>query len=158
MHKNANPIVRSLAHKGLSIATAESCSGGLLAVWLTDLPGSSAWFDRGWVTYSNESKVSELGVPQDVLARFGAVSAETVHAMCDGVFNKTQAHIVLATTGLAGPDGDGSSIPVGTVWIGCHVKGDRFAETFHFDGDRESVREQAALAALRLMEKCINRK
>ena len=155
MHKDAYPIIQSLAGKGYSIATAESCTGGMLAVWLTDLPGSSAWFNRGWVTYSNESKVSELGVPPDVLERFGAVSAETVNAMCEGAFNKTQASIVLSTTGLAGPDGDGFELPVGTVWIGCHVKELHIAESFHFEGTRETIREQAAIAALRMMEKLI---
>lgn len=135
-----------------SIVTAESCTGGLLAKCLTDLAGSSDWFDRGWVTYSNVAKQAELGVPSGLLARFGAVSEEAALAMVRGALEKTRANHAVAVTGIAGPAGGSREKPVGTVWIGWGVRrGGRVrihATRFRFRGGRDAVRRRSVAAAL----------
>ena len=131
------------------LVTAESCTGGGLAEILTRLPGSSAWFERGFVTYSNESKQEILSVPIETLEQFGAVSEETASAMAKGALENSRADYSVAITGIAGPGGGSEEKPVGTVcfaWYGRNEGG----STAHicFDGDRLKVREQACMLAM----------
>lgn len=138
-----------MVQQKLSLVAAESCTGGWIAKCCTDLPGSSAWFERGFVTYSNESKQSLLGVSIDTLAQYGAVSAQTAEAMASGALRHSLADISVAVTGIAGPDGGSAEKPVGTVWFAWARK-DRSvqSECHHFDGDREYIRRQAVQTAL----------
>jgi nicotinamide-nucleotide amidase len=139
----------ALQNRGLSLVTAESCTGGWIAKLITDIPGSSAWFERGFVTYSNAAKQELLGVPREVLDRHGAVSAETVTAMARGALARSHARVAVAVSGIAGPDGGSSDKPVGTVWLGWALTdGTLRTEHFRFSGDREAVRRQAVAAAL----------
>ena len=130
------------------LATAESCTGGLIAAACTDLAGSSAWFERGFVTYSNESKTELLGVDSALITQWGAVSCEVVHAMAQGALAHSRAHVAVAVTGVAGPTGGSADKPVGTVWFGWCVAGQTHAERQHFDGDRAAVRAQTVAHAL----------
>jgi nicotinamide-nucleotide amidase len=144
-------IAGLLRDTGLTLAVAESCSGGLIAKRITDIPGSSAYFILGVVTYANSAKERVLGVPAELLAQYGAVSPEVAAAMATGVRTLAGSDIGLATTGIAGPTGGSVEKPVGTVFIalasanGCEV----FRHCF--TGNRESVREATAKAALRLL-------
>jgi nicotinamide-nucleotide amidase len=132
------------------IAVAESCTGGLIAQTLTEIAGSSAWFERGFVSYSNLAKIQMLGVAPQTLARYGAVSAETALEMVAGTLRHSEADYAIAVTGIAGPGGGSVEKPVGTVFIAwaCKGQGGR-CEQAHFEGDRHAVREQTALRALR---------
>ena len=134
---------------GWMLVTAESCTGGWIAKVLTDVPGSSQWFERGYVTYSNAAKCELLAVTPQTLGEHGAVSAETVAAMASGALAHSHAHVAVAVSGIAGPDGGSASKPVGTVWFGFAGPGDDIAtETRHFPGDREAVRRAAVRHAL----------
>lgn len=138
-----------LIEKQLVLATAESCTGGLVAALLTEHPGSSAYLDRGFVTYSNESKQEMLGVSGDVLAKNGAVSESTAADMAKGAAENSAADISLAITGIAGPDGGTPSKPVGTVCFGWRLPNAQIVtDTRHFEGGRSDVREQAAAYSL----------
>ncbi|MBB5019428.1 nicotinamide-nucleotide amidase [Chitinivorax tropicus] len=143
-----------LREQGLWLVTAESCTGGWIGEVLTAVPGSSAWFDRGFITYSNRAKTQLLGVPEAVLSSHGAVSAETVQAMVAGALDGAQADLAVAVSGIAGPDGGTPEKPVGTVWLAWQRKGlPAVANVHRFDGDRQAVRRAAVEAALRgLME------
>jgi nicotinamide-nucleotide amidase len=133
----------------LLIATAESCTGGWAAQVITHTAGSSEWFDRGFVTYSNEAKIELLGVPAEILAQFGAVSPETAAKMAEGALKNSKALISLAITGIAGPTGGSPGKPVGTVCFAwCRVGQIADTETRVFAGDRETVRRQAVIHAL----------
>lgn len=127
MNEVIEPLLKSLTEllreKKLMIATAESCTGGLIASLLTELPGSSAWFDRGFVTYSNEAKQELLGVNPVLLAQYGAVSLQTAEAMATGALTHSHAHVALAVTGIAGPDGGTQAKPVGTVCFAFAERG-----------------------------------
>lgn len=138
----------ALRHR-LMVVTAESCTGGWIAKALTDLSGSSAWFDAGVVTYSYGAKEALLGVNPRTLERTGAVSEETVLEMVSGALARFGAGLAIAVTGIAGPSGGTADKPVGTVWISWKCRGGyAHAELFHFDGDREAVRRQTVAAAL----------
>lgn len=130
------------------LATAESCTGGLVAAACTARAGSSDWFERGWVTYSNAAKTAELGVPPELIAQYGAVSAPVATAMAAAAAARAGVQVALAITGIAGPGGATPSKPVGTVWFGFAVAGQVQAECCHFEGDRAAVRAQAAAHAL----------
>jgi len=133
----------------LVLAVAESCTGGWVCEALTALPGSSEWFDRGWVTYSNGAKEDLLGVPLATLASSGAVSEETARAMAAGAMVRSRAQVALAVTGIAGPGGGTSQKPVGTVcfaWCGTGIEA--ASATEHFAGDRQQVRGQSVAFAL----------
>ncbi|MDR0563951.1 MAG: CinA family protein [Azoarcus sp.] len=136
--------------RGWTLATAESCTGGLLAGAITATPGSSAWFERGFVTYSNESKVELLGVNPTTLARHGAVSEEAAREMAEGALAHSYADVAIAITGIAGPDGGSAAKPVGTVWLAWRLRqeSDTFTEVRCFPGDRETVRSCAVALAL----------
>jgi nicotinamide-nucleotide amidase len=132
------------------IATAESCTGGWVAQVITHTAGSSAWFDRGFVTYSNAAKVDMLGVGLEILEKFGAVSQETAAAMASGALKNSNARISLAITGIAGPAGGSPGKPVGTVCFAwCRVDETAETESTVFVGDREAIRRQAVIHALR---------
>ncbi len=132
------------------LVTAESCTGGWIAKCMTDVPGSSAWFDCGMAAYSYEAKQALLGVRPQTLEEFGAVSRETVVEMVSGALVHSGATIAVAVTGIAGPGGGSDDKPVGTVWIGWKRRGGYArAEVFHFEGDRDAVRRQTVAAALR---------
>ena len=145
----AQALAGSLAQQRLLLTTAESCTGGGIGETLTGIAGASAWFDRGFVTYSNEAKLSMLGVSQSTLDRFGAVSEATALEMARGAISHSGAHVSVAVTGIAGPDGGTPDKPVGTVWIAWGQKlGYAEARRFQFDGDRNAVRQQAILEAI----------
>lgn len=131
------------------LATAESCTGGWIAKVITDIPGSSGWFDRGFVTYSNAAKFELLGVSKSVLATYGAVSAEIVAAMVTGALARARADVAVAVSGIAGPDGGSADKPVGTVYL-AWARRDEAAQVAHrqFIGDRDTVRRQTVIAAL----------
>lgn len=141
-------IAARLLARGEWLATAESCTGGLIAKRCTDLAGSSTWFERGLVSYSNRAKQELLGVPSAVLDHFGAVSQETVLAMAGGLIAKAPVQHAVAVSGIAGPGGGSADKPVGLVWIAWASSAGAEARCFHFTGAREAVREQAAEAAL----------
>ena len=129
-----------LLKKELKLVTAESCTGGLIAATCTDLAGSSAWFERGFVTYSNDAKTELLGVEERLLKRAGAVSEPVARAMVIGALTHSHAQVAVAVTGVAGPTGGSPAKPVGTVWFGFAVPGQLITENCHFDGDRAAVR------------------
>lgn len=138
-----------LTAKGLKLASAESCTGGWLAKIITDIPGSSAWFSGSVVCYSNELKHSLLGVEDATLNEFGAVSGETVLEMSDGLFAHTEADVAVSISGIAGPGGGSEDKPVGLVWLSWGKRDKSvFANPFHFDGDRETVRKLSIKQAL----------
>ncbi|MGE0408794.1 MAG: CinA family protein [Amphiplicatus sp.] len=146
----AQSIVDKAGGEGLMVATAESCTGGMIGAALTDAPGASAVFDRGFITYSNEAKTELLGVPALLLARHGAVSRETAEAMAQGALCRSRADIAVAVTGIAGPDGGNASKPVGLVWFGLALRvGRTRAERRVFvHGSRSFVRLKAVETAL----------
>lgn len=138
-----------LAKRGFRLAAAESCTGGWLAKAVTDVAGSSAWFDRGFVTYSNQAKQDMLGVPELVLREHGAVSEASVLAMAEGALMHSFAEVSVAISGIAGPGGATMDKPVGTVWLAWARRGEKAAaQHFLFVGDREAVRAQAVVAGL----------
>ena len=141
-------LANLMLNNKLTLATAESCTGGLIAGACTDLPGSSQWFERGFVTYSNAAKTELLGVDAALIVRDGAVSESVAMAMVQGAINHSRAEVAVAVTGIAGPDGGSAKKPVGTVWIAWSVLGKTTAKCHHFAGDRAAVREQTVLLAL----------
>ncbi len=148
-------LAQALIQRGWLMATAESCTGGLIAARCTELAGSSAWFDRGVVSYSNEAKIELLSVPADLIAQHGAVSEAVARAMAEGMLRRSKAHIAVAVTGIAGPGGGTLDKPVGTVWLAwaqpsateapaLHTQ----ARCMHFEGDRAQVRHATCELAL----------
>ncbi|MBU6188727.1 MAG: CinA family protein [Betaproteobacteria bacterium] len=153
----ARQLAAPLMAHGALVATAESCTGGLIAATLTELAGSSQWFERGFVTYSNASKHELLGVPADTLDAHGAVSEPVARAMAEGALRRSRARLALAVTGVAGPGGGSAGKPVGTVCFGWAIGPGGsgpgavqrvVVETRHFNGARDAVRAQTALHAL----------
>jgi nicotinamide-nucleotide amidase len=137
-----------LQKKQWLMATAESCTGGMIAAACTDLAGSSAWFERGMVTYSNEAKTELLGVDAALIAQHGAVSEEVARAMAQGAIAHSRAQVAVAVTGVAGPTGGSEAKPVGTVWFGFMAGGQLTSEMKRFDGDRAAVRSATLRHAL----------
>jgi len=137
-----------LQSHSLTITTAESCTGGLIAKSLTDVSGSSAWFRQAWITYSNDAKSQMLGVSDELLAQHGAVSAAVVEAMAKAAQSLSGASIAIAVSGIAGPGGATPGKPVGTVWIAWASESGIKSQHYLFAGDRQSVRAQATLAAV----------
>ncbi|HET6430873.1 CinA family protein [Dyella sp.] len=145
----AEDVAAQMLERKLMLVTAESCTGGFIAKVLTDLPGSSGWFDAGVVTYSYEAKEALLGVNPRTLERTGAVSEETALEMVSGALARFGAGAAVAVTGIAGPSGGTDDKPVGTVWIGWKRRGGyAHARVFHFHGDRDAIRRQTVAAAL----------
>jgi len=150
----ARRVVEENAARGRTIALAESCTGGLVAAALTEIPGSSAVLDRGFVTYSNAAKQETLGVSADIIDAFGAVSIACVYAMAQGALARSKADVAVAISGIAGPGGGTPGKPVGTVIFARAVRGEAKpeAELKHFDErDRAGVRREATLCALELL-------
>ena len=130
------------------LATAESCTGGMIAAACTDLAGSSQWFERGFVTYSNAAKTEMLGVPAALIEAHGAVSEPVARAMATGAVARSHAQVAVAVTGVAGPTGGSADKPVGMVWFGWCVNGSTHSECQRFDGDRAAVRAGTVRHAL----------
>ena len=149
---SAQDICRRLADfllkNDLKLTAAESCTGGLVSAACTDLAGSSNWFERGFVTYSNEAKTEMLGVDADLIKAHGAVSEQVARAMAFGAIRYSKAQISIAVTGVAGPSGGSTAKPVGTVWFGFSVQGRLHSELMRFNGDRAAVRSQTVAHAL----------
>ncbi|MDR2049662.1 MAG: nicotinamide-nucleotide amidohydrolase family protein [Treponema sp.] len=142
-------LVAVLTKKSLVLAAAESCTAGLVADRIARVPGASKVFWGSFVCYTPQAKMKMLGVESEILERYGPVSAETAAAMAAGAVEKSGADLALSVTGLAGPEGDGSNVPVGTVWIGTARKnGPGTAGIFHFTGSRNELRSKAALEAV----------
>ena len=145
-------IAAELTARRQTATCAESCTGGLLAATLTSIPGSSALFERSYVTYSDHAKQQMLNVSADTLRHYGAVSEETVREMALGALIAAKSDYALSISGIAGPDGGTADKPVGTVWFGFATKQRIWAKQYHFEGDRQSVRSQAVQYALMILE------
>jgi len=155
-------LVETLTSKmkglGLMLATAESCTGGMIAMMMTERPGSSVVFERGFVTYSNDAKTELLDVPKDMLMKHGAVSSQVAIAMVKGAIAHSRAEIAISVTGIAGPDGGTDKKPVGLVYIGFGDKAGVIEVAEHrFSGDRASIRQQTAESALKHLIKFIDK-
>ncbi|MFG6467951.1 CinA family protein [Roseateles sp. BYS87W] len=149
-------LADALLRRHERLGTAESCTGGWIATTCTDLAGSSAWFERGVVTYSNEAKTELLGVPADLIARVGAVSAEVAEHMACGLLARAPVDWALAVTGVAGPGGGSPAKPVGTVWLALAQRGAAprvWCE--HFAGDRAAVRAQTVISGLQALHRAL---
>lgn len=153
MSKLNEELVKTLSERlrkrSWQLASVESCTGGGLSFLLTSLPGSSFWFERGFVTYSNQSKIDMVGVREMTLLQHGAVSEVVAYEMALGALLQSHASVSVAITGIAGPEGGTETKPVGTVWIATAKETDEAqAQLYQFNGDRASIREQAITAAL----------
>jgi nicotinamide-nucleotide amidase len=149
----AKEVAKRLVAKGWTLALAESCTGGLVCSALTELPGSSDWFERGYITYSNQAKSECLGVPAKTIKSFGAVSEQVAKAMSEGAQKNTGVNVAVSITGIAGPAGGSIEKPVGTVCFGWTIQRENLGnittcKTMQFSGDRQAVREQARDYAL----------
>ena len=158
MNAATEPLARTVlalsGARGIMLATAESCTGGMIAAALTDIAGSSTVVDRGFVTYSNEAKQDMLGVKAETLARFGAVSAETAREMAEGALAHSRAGIAVSVTGIAGPGGGSAEKPVGLVWFGLAQAGQPVHSEHRVfkNADRAEVRQAACRHALQMLE------
>ncbi|MBI2396464.1 MAG: CinA family protein [Xanthomonadales bacterium] len=156
LHARAAEFGARLLEARLKLATAESCTGGWVAKVVTEVPGSSAWFDCAFVAYSYDAKEAMLGVPRQTLEQHGAVSSETVVEMVRGALSRSRADMAVAITGIAGPTGGTRDKPVGTVWIawgfGHHPPA---AQVFHFNGDRDAIRRATVAAAFEGLERLL---
>ena len=151
MSTRAEAVIGRLRAQGLTLATAESCTGGLVGARLTDVPGASAVYKGGIISYVNEIKHRLLGVEQETLDVCTAVSRETAHEMARGARERLHADCAVSVTGLAGPDGDGTGRPVGLVYIAIDAPGFSFCKELHLTGSRAAVRDQSAEAALQMI-------
>jgi nicotinamide-nucleotide amidase len=142
-----------LKERKLTLAIAESCTGGLIADRITNISGCSEYFERGMIIYSNKSKIHELGVPSDFFKQYGTVSRQVAEAMAFSIRTKSNTDIGISTTGIAGPTGGSAEKPVGLVWIGYSDKDETFAVQFNFGGERRIIKERAAQAALELVRR-----
>lgn len=158
MHRSVERVSDLLASRRMLLATAESCTGGMIAAALTARPGASDVFACGFVTYTDASKTALLGVPADLLALHGAVSAPVAQAMAEGTLRHSGADIAVSVTGIAGPGGATPSKPVGLVFIGVALRGEPAASFEHrFSGDRDCIRESSVRAALDHVADCLER-
>ncbi|GAB4293724.1 MAG: hypothetical protein Fur0034_01030 [Desulfuromonadia bacterium] len=147
----ARRVGEMLRERGMTLATAESCTGGMIAALITSVAGSSDYFREGIVAYANEAKTRLLGVPAEVIQEHGAVSRETAAAMARGLLHRSGVHMTLATTGIAGPGGGTPAKPVGTVFIAIADHGEIAVTECHFTGDRAEIRQQTTRRALELL-------
>ena len=152
VYKQIQLLAQLMMESGLKLVTAESCTGGMLSHWITAFPGSSAWFECGFITYSNDSKVRILGIEPDTLNRYGAVSVQVAEKMALGALDHSLANLAVSITGIAGPSGGTETKPTGTVYISSARKGQPPCTEHHvFHGDRTAVRERSAMMALRFL-------
>ncbi len=149
-------VMKALIDRGMTVSTAESCTGGMVASRLIDYPGASQAFITGMVTYTNESKARLLGVEEEVLEKYGAVSSQTAEQMCKGIAEKCGTDVGISTTGIAGPDGGTAEKPVGLVYIGVYIKGKAVTKRLKLSGDRNKIRNAAAAAAIELLRQQLN--
>ena len=150
--RDVQSLALALKQRGWMLATAESCTGGMIAAACTDLAGSSEWFERGLVTYSNEAKTELLGVDAALIEQHGAVSEPVARAMADGAIARSRADIAVAVTGIAGPTGGSPTKPVGTVWVAIALRGRPAAPALlQLKGDRAAIRSQTVAWALRAL-------
>lgn len=144
---NASDLTKTLAQillsKNWTVSLAESCTGGLVCAALTELAGSSEWFERGYITYSNEAKTQCLGVPSALIESHGAVSEDVAKAMAEGARSHSGSNVAISITGIAGPSGGSIEKPVGTVCFGWAIENHTVVKTMHFAGDRQKIRQQA---------------
>jgi nicotinamide-nucleotide amidase len=152
----AQVVGELFTRQGKTIAVAESCTGGLLAKLLTDIPGSSKYFTYGWITYSDQAKISELGVPADLIQEYGAVSEQVAGAMAAGARNKAGTDYAIGITGIAGPAGGTEQKPIGLVYIGVESEKGSYTQRCHFSGDRRFIRLRAAQTVLNLLRLKLN--
>lgn len=145
-------IASTLTERKQVVTCAESCTGGLLSAALTSIPGSSAFFERSFITYSDQAKRQLLNVNDSTLRHYGAVSEETVREMALGALIASKSDYALSISGIAGPDGGSTEKPVGTVWFGFATKQRIWAKQYHFSGNREQIRQQAVQYALAILE------
>ena len=157
-HISCGQLADLLLERQLFLATAESCTGGLIAAACTDLAGSSQWFERGFVTYSNAAKTQMLGVDSALIETHGAVSEQVARAMAFGAIRHSAAQLSIAVTGIAGPTGGSAQKPVGTVWFGFSVLGSLHSEMQCFTGDRAAIRQQTVCHALAKLLELLGRK
>lgn len=155
--KKATDILHTCRGKGLTLATAESCTGGLIGALFTEVPGSSDVFERGFTTYSYRSKTEILGVESAMLEQHGAVSEQVVHTMATQALIRSKVDVTVAVSGIAGPGGAVPGKPVGTVYIGVATKDGAHVERFQFDGDRSAVRMQTVDKALDMIDNALRR-
>lgn len=148
MNETVQALAADLRARGWQLCTAESCTGGLISGACTDLAGSSDWFDRGFVTYSNQAKSDLLAIPMTLIDQEGAVSEAVARAMAEGALARSRAQVSIAVTGVAGPGGGSAEKPVGTVWFAWCVHGETASECKRFDGDRAAVRSATVQHAL----------
>ena len=156
-HSKEERIIDLLTKNDLTVSTTESCTGGLLAGRLINVPGASNVFNEGFITYSNKAKRKYLKVKKSTLKKYGAVSKKCAAEMAKGLAKRTGADVCVSTTGIAGPGGGTDEKPVGLVYIGCCVNGRTRVKECRFDGDRMQVRKQSVDAALKFMEKCVRK-
>jgi len=149
---NYHQLIDTLKEKKLTISTAESCTGGLISKLITDVPGSSKVFIGGVVSYSNEMKMKWLSVKQETLAKYGAVSEQTVREMLNGIMRETGSDLAIAISGIAGPTGGTTEKPAGTVFIGVAFCDQRIVNKYHFKGIREEVRGKSAIKAVEMIQ------
>ena len=155
----AAQVGEALKSHGLMLATAESCTGGAVAMAITDIGGSSAWFERGFITYANDAKREMLGVAQETLTRYGAVSEAVVREMVAGALRHSHAQVALAVSGIAGPSGGAPDKPVGTVWFAWGIKGGQcLAQLHHLSGSRAEIRAQSVHIALQGVLELLNQR
>jgi nicotinamide-nucleotide amidase len=156
LRRAASALLDAFRARGLLLATAESCTGGLIAAALTEIAGSSDVVDRGFVTYSNAAKAEMLGVPAEMIASYGAVSEPVARAMAEGALQRSNAAVTIAVTGIAGPGGGSPDKPVGTVWLGCACRRDpTITECRVFPGDRSAIRTATVLRAFELIRSAV---
>ncbi len=148
LEKYATELGAYLKQKNWLLVTAESCTGGWIAQAITAIAGSSVWFDRGFITYSNAAKQEMLGVRPETLATYGAVSEQVVLEMVKGAVEHSHSQVGIATSGIAGPTGGTDDKPVGTVWIAYALPHNTYAQLYHFHGDRQTIRKQTVITAL----------
>ncbi|MDR0302013.1 MAG: CinA family protein [Treponema sp.] len=157
--KTANELIHKLKTSSITLALAESCTAGIVSALLAGVPGASEVLWGSFVTYTKEAKVSMLGIDEKIPETFGLVSRQTACAMARGAVQKSGADAAAAVTGLAGPAGDGSDVPVGTVWVvAASKKGEIMANEHHFTGSRNEVRIKAAIAVLEILQTLLTKK
>ena len=152
----AKSVANLLIAKGWTLALAESCTGGLVCATLTELPGSSDWFERGYITYSNQAKSECLGVPAEIIDSFGAVSEQVAKAMAEGAQRNAGVNVAISVTGIAGPSGGSIEKPVGAVCFAWAIEKNTIYQTKYFTGSRQEIRDSACIYALSELMKLIN--
>jgi len=156
--KNAEALIQRLKERSITLALAESCTGGIVSALLAGIPGASEALWGSFVTYTKEAKVSMLGINEKIPETFGLVSEETARAMTEGALRKSGAGIAASVTGLAGPSGDGSNVKIGTVWTAAALQnGEITAKEHHFKGERNEVRINAAIAVFEILQSLLTK-